>query len=73
MRQAEDGTLGVAGVFAEEGAANSEFQKILDRTAAGQTNSAEFELVPSNLLPANSKQFHYMGSLTALPLTEGVE
>ncbi|MEI7796065.1 MAG: carbonic anhydrase family protein [Methylococcaceae bacterium] len=70
-----DGKLAVLGVFAEEGAVNVEFQKILAHapTKVEDATINGVNINPSNLLPLDKKSFFlYSGSLTTPPCTEGV-
>jgi carbonic anhydrase len=67
------GELAVLGVLIEQGAANPELAKIwanMPQTtgtspASGSINAADF-------LPSDPTHYHYMGSLTTPPCTEGV-
>jgi len=72
----EDGKAAVMTSMIMVGAANAEFQKILDNvpTAAGQKNSTSgVRLNPNLLLPTNRRQFFtYAGSLTTPPCAEGI-
>lgn len=70
-----DGKLAVIGVFAEEGKANAEFQKILAHAPNEKkdVDIAGVNINPSKLLPSVKNNFFiYAGSLTTPPCTEGV-
>lgn len=70
-----DGKLAVIGVMAQEGKANSEFQKILDHApnSVSDLNLVNITMNPAKLLPGFKNSFYlYAGSLTTPPCTEGV-
>jgi carbonic anhydrase len=73
VHQNEKGDLAVVGVFFKEGASNKVVQDILD--VAGKSNAEKFKVEDGDimgLLPQDKQYFHYMGSLTTPPCTEGV-
>jgi len=72
---AVNGKLAVVGVLVKEGAANAEFQKILDNAPLVEgTNTLPETIRPARLLPADREHFYnYAGSLTTPPCTEGVD
>lgn len=65
------GQLVVVALLAQIGEADPAFQQIIDGFAAGQTDPANIQI--DQWLPQQSTGFHYLGSLTTPPLTEGVE
>lgn len=71
----DDGQIAVIGVMVEEGAENAFFSKFwgqLPETAEAHTTAAlDFDV--TNILPADKSYFHYSGSLTTPPCTEGVQ
>jgi carbonic anhydrase len=75
VHAAPSGRLAVLGVLVQAGEENPEFQKILDNTVVGATNTpAHVVITPDNLLPNDEKDFFtYAGSLTTPPCTEGVD
>lgn len=73
----DDGRMAVIGVLASVGAANAEFQKILDNTpntpGVPTHNETQIPFNAKKLLPEGPKTFFtYAGSLTTPPCTEGV-
>jgi carbonic anhydrase len=71
-----DGKMAVLGVFIKEGAANPNFQTILDNIPAeeGTHNvNGSLSLNPAALLPTRRTNFYtYAGSLTTPPCSEGI-
>jgi carbonic anhydrase len=75
VHQSDDGELAVVGVFFEEGEENIEITNYWDFMPK---NSGETSFITdvnvSKLLPADlSGYYHFMGSLTTPPCTEGVK
>lgn len=77
VHQNSAGQLAVVGVFLNEGQHNPEFQKVLghaDRKAGGLKKVAGQQISAASLLPDSSHDyFHYNGSLTTPPCSEGVD
>jgi len=74
VHKAEDGTLGVIGVLFKEGNENDFLKPIwsnLPLEKDGKT-AANTEIFASNMLPENKAYYHFTGSLTTPPCTEGV-
>lgn len=75
VHASDEGALAVLGVMFEEGAPNTELQKILDAAGSATAEPRQTEnvsLQPRALLPEAIEVFRYMGSLTTPPCTEGV-
>jgi methyl-accepting chemotaxis protein len=68
------GQLGVVGVFMKEGQSNPIIRKIWDSmpTRANMENAAEGSINAADLLPSNGSYYHWSGSLTTPPCSEGV-
>ena len=66
----EEGKLGVLGVMFEEGRANSGLATILEAHAKG--NGSELAVDLSSMTERQPRVYHYMGSLTTPPCSEGV-
>ena len=67
-----DGRLAVIGVMYEEGRANRGIQEILDDVAHASTKPKTGTLDIHSLLPEKLGYYHYLGSLTTPPCSEGV-
>lgn len=67
-----DGMLAVVGVMIDEGAALDGFDEILEAIGEPGTEQAAGEFDPTALLPDRQDFFHYRGSLTTPPCSEGV-
>ncbi|MGL9730122.1 carbonic anhydrase family protein [Enterococcus sp. DIV0756] len=68
--QAPNGQLGVVGVFYQVGAFNPDFEQVLHQY---EQKKGEGAFSVERLIPENKSYYHYIGSLTTPPLTEGVE
>ena len=69
----KDDNLAVVGVLFEVGNPNEKFKKIIDSTNMDIEKKRAVEAGDiTELLPVNREYFHYMGSLTTPPCTEGV-
>ncbi|WP_419768040.1 carbonic anhydrase [Arcobacter sp.] len=76
VHQAEDGELGVVGVFFKLGDYNSSLQKVLKfmpKDAGAKNASDKFSINPNDFLPKDRGYYHYLGSLTTPPCTQIVE
>ncbi|MHA8111233.1 carbonic anhydrase family protein [Lactobacillaceae bacterium Melli_B4] len=66
------GQLLVTALMVQLGEPDSQFEMILDHFAPGTTNDVDIDI--TNWIDFSDKKgFHYLGSLTTPPLTEGVE
>jgi len=74
VHQASDGALAVIGVFYTEGETNTALQAVFDHLPTTKTDAMKkgVNIDPSELLPAISGFYRYMGSLTTPPCSEGV-
>lgn len=68
--QTPEGKTAVLGVFYQVGAFNPDFEHVLDQYDQ-QKGEGSFSV--AKLIPENKSYYHYVGSLTTPPLTEGVE
>lgn len=71
VHENEIGQTVVVAVFPTLGNANSELQDIINNFEEGSRHSVSLKL--TNWISSLSTGFHYQGSLTTPPLTEGVE
>ena len=71
----KDGNIAVVALMFEEGKENKELSKIWNKmpTKEGDTNELKLKDIASNLLPKNMEHYHFNGSLTTPPCTEGVK
>lgn len=73
VHQDDAGNLAVVGVNFKEGKSNPLMKKIINAyNADAKTKYALEDGNITDFLPANREYFHYMGSLTTPPCTEGV-
>ncbi len=74
VHKADDGTLGVLGVFFKEGEANPALQSIWDIAPLEKdTIVASHDFDATDLLPAERGYYRYQGSLTTPPCSEIVD
>ena len=76
VHKSEAGNLAVVGVFIENGRENAEFTPIWDQLPSAPGESLHNEGVIFNaidLLPGPKSTYHYEGSLTTPPCSEGVQ
>ncbi|HHD11293.1 MAG TPA: carbonic anhydrase family protein [Deltaproteobacteria bacterium] len=74
VHKSKDGKIAVVGVFIKEGAHNKAIEKIWEELPEkeGETEDVEEALSAAELLPASRSYYHYNGSFTTPPCTEGV-
>ncbi|SDH13900.1 carbonic anhydrase [Roseospirillum parvum] len=75
VHQAEDGSLAVVGVLVKEGKANPTLASLFEHLPAEEAEAQTFAdttIDANGLIPADSGLFHYSGSLTTPPCSEGV-
>lgn len=70
--QSANGQLAVVAVFYQIGKHNTDFEQTLEQFAVQTEISNELFSV-TELFPKEKSYYHYLGSLTTPPLTEGVE
>lgn len=76
VHQSDSGQLAVISAFYEEGAHHAQLEMIIEHfpSEKGKLTILEDESVDPNLhLPSNHDAYHFYGSLTTPPCTEGVE
>ncbi len=76
VHESEEGNLAVVGVFIESGRENADFTPIWDQLPSVPGESLHNESVSFNaidLLPGPRSIYHYDGSLTTPPCSEGVK
>ena len=76
VHESEEGNLAVVGAFIESGRENAEFTPIWDQLPSVPGESLHNEGVSFNaidLLPGPRSTYHYDGSLTTPPCSEGVK
>jgi len=76
VHKSEDGKLAVIGVLVNEGKANEAIQTLwsnLPKEEGKESSVTSVTINVSNLLPSDLSYYHYVGSLTTPPCTEGVD
>ena len=76
VHKSADGKLAVIGVLMNEGKANEMIQTLWSNLPKEENKENVVQTVkidPSNLLPKSLAYYHYVGSLTTPPCTEGVD
>lgn len=70
-----DNEIAVIGIWYKEGKENPILAKIIDKAPkkAGETVHSVIPMDLDKMLPVNHSYYHYVGSLTTPPCTEGVE
>jgi len=74
VHKAEDGTLAVVGVLFNQGKENAFLSPIWSNLPqqAGEKTSSDNSIFAANLLPEDKSYYHFTGSLTTPPCSEGV-
>ena len=74
VHKAEDGALGVVGVLFKAGKENDFLKPIWSNLPleAGGKNGSDDDIFAANMLPDNKAYYHFSGSLTTPPCSEGV-
>lgn len=75
VHKSADGKLAVIGALVNEGKANETIQTLwsnLPKMEGKENDVTAVTINASNLLPSNLSYYHYIGSLTTPPCTEGV-
>ena len=74
VHRKEGGFLGVVGQLFRLGAASAVVQSLIDAyPEPGQSQHAGFTLNAADFVPEDKGYYHYQGSLTTPPCTEGVD
>lgn len=73
VHQSASGQTAVVAVFGKVGRPNTAFQNLLDQLTPTAEHSLTEPVDLTPLLPLTGTVYHYLGSLTTPPLTEGVE
>jgi carbonic anhydrase len=76
VNQSDDGSVAVLAVLLTTGKNNPSLQKIIDNIPHEEGVPKEIpgeRIDPASLLPAQQNHYHFMGSLTTPPCSEGLE
>jgi len=76
VHKAEDSSLAVIGVLIQAGAESAALAPVLSNMPAeegGKVDNAQVTYDLASILPADRSHFHYSGSLTTPPCSEGVD
>ncbi|MFB9770400.1 carbonic anhydrase family protein [Lactiplantibacillus modestisalitolerans] len=73
VHQSASGQLAVIAIFGRVGKPNPAFQALLDQMTPNASHELTEPVNLTPLLPTTGTVYHYLGSLTTPPLSEGVE
>jgi carbonic anhydrase len=75
VHKSDDGELAVIGVYFNKGKENSflkSFWSMVPKKSGGKVSDASVKVNATGILPGKKSFYHYMGSLTTPPCSEGV-
>ncbi|EKD72007.1 MAG: Carbonic anhydrase [uncultured bacterium] len=76
VNQSDDGKIAVIGVFARAGGTNEIIENIIQHLPTEEKKEIailDHQINPAQLLPIDKDYYHFIGSLTTPPCTEGVQ